>query len=233
MNLLELTEPLFQFICRLNRAARKNAPSEHEAVRAEIRELFRSMSEKSLVEHTLAMQYGKMELSLIYFVDSVIAESRLHFASEWNQNRLAYERQELAGDQHFFELLDETMAERGEDVAERLAVFYTCLGLGFTGWNAGQPEVIKRKMAELAPRIRSFVESDDAARICPDAYQHTNTSNLPLPVGTRLLGIIIVFVGLLLVVIFANISLFRSSSSDLRQALDGVSKNDPAAGAQR
>lgn len=233
MNLLELTEPLFQYICRLNRAARKNAPSEYEGVRAEIRELFESMAEKSRSDHRLATQYQKMELPLIYFVDSVVAESRLSWAPEWNSNRLAFERQELAGDERFFELLEETMAERGEEAAERLAVFYTCLGLGFTGWYAGQPEVIKRKMVELAPRIRSYVESDDTARICPDAYEHTNKTNLPLPVGTRLLGIVIIFVGLLLVVIAANVWLFRASSSDLYQALENVSKNDPAAGAQR
>lgn len=233
MNLLELTEPLFQHICRLNRAARKNAPSEYEAVRAEIRELFETMAEKSRSEHRLATQFQKIELPLIYFVDSVIAESRLHWAQEWNQNRLAFERQELAGDERFFELMDETIAERGDDAAERLAIYYTCLGLGFTGWYSGQPEILKRKMVEVAPRIRSFVESDDAARICPSAYEHTNTANLPLPVGTRLLGIVIVFVGLLLVVVVANIWLFRSSSSDLYQALENVSKNDPAAGAQR
>ncbi len=233
MNLLELTEPLFQYICRLNRAARKNAPSEYETVRSELRELFETMAEKSRSDHRLASQYQKMELPLVYFVDSVISESRLQWAQEWNQNRMAFERQELAGDERFFELLDETIAERGEESAERLAVYYTCLGLGFTGWFAGQPEVIKRKMVELAPRIRSFVESDDTARICPDAYEHINTANLPLPVGTRLVGIAIVFIGLLLVVIVANVWLFRTSSSDLYRALDTVSKNDPAAGAPR
>jgi type VI secretion system protein ImpK len=233
MNLLELTEPLFQFVCRLNRVARKNAPSDYEAVRAEIRGLFESMAGKSRSDHQLATQYQKVELPLIYFVDSVIADSRLHYAMEWNQNRLAYERQELAGDQHFYELLDESLAERGEEAAERLAVFYTCLGLGFVGWNTGQPEVIKRKMVELAPRIRNFVESDDSAKICPDAYKHTNTANLPLPVGTKLLGIVILFVGLVLVVAVANIILFQESSSNLYQALDSVRKNDPAAGAQR
>ena len=123
--------------------------------------------------------------------------------------------------------------KEGEEAAERLAVFYTCLGLGFVGWNTGQPEVIKRKMVELAPRIRNFVESDDSAKICPDAYKHTNTANLPLPVGTKLLGIVILFVGLVLVVAVANIILFQESSSNLYQALDSVRKNDPAAGAQR
>lgn len=254
MNLLDLTEPLFQHVCRLNRAARKAATLDpeaarsvdsaagssnreiiaatldYEAARSEVRELFAEMAEKSRSDHRLAQQYQKIEPALVYFVDSIVAESSLHFATEWNQNRLAFERQLLAGDQRFFDMLDETLAEKGDDAAERLAVFYTCLGLGFLGWFAGQPEMLRRKMAEIAPRIsiKRLVESDDSARICPDAYEHTNLIDLPLPVGPRLIGIAIVFCGLILVVFAANIYLFRASSADLSRALAEVAKHDPA-----
>ena len=37
------------------------------------------------------------------------SESTLPFAAQWNQNRLAYERNELAGDEKFFDLLEETI----------------------------------------------------------------------------------------------------------------------------
>lgn len=235
MNLLELTEPLFQFICRLNRVARKNAPSDYGAVRAEIREVFTEMSEKSRTEHKLAVQYTKIEPVLICFVDSIIAQSRLPYASEWDANRLAYElpEPELSGDERFFELLEGTMNERGEDAAERLTIFYTCLGLGFTGMHTGEPELIKRKMTDLALRIRSFVESDDAVRICPAAYDNVRTDVWTRPVGTRVLGIVLVFAGLTLVVIITNIYLFRQSTRDLFGALADVSANDPAAHKQR
>jgi type VI protein secretion system component VasF len=228
MKLPDLTEPLFQYVCRLNRVARKGASIEYEAVRSEVRDLFSKMAEASKSDHRLAGQYQRVELPLIFFVDSLISESRLHFASEWNDNRLAFERQELAGDERFYELLEETMADRGDDAPERLVVYYTCLGVGFSGWYSGQPDVLRRKMMEMAPRIRTFVESDDAARICPEAYEHTNTANLPLPVGTRLIGIGILFVGLILVVVVANIYLFRTSSAELRRALDTVTAHDPA-----
>ena len=36
----------------------------------------------------------------------MISESSLPFAAQWNQNRLAYERNELAGDEKFFDLLE-------------------------------------------------------------------------------------------------------------------------------
>jgi type VI secretion system protein ImpK len=233
MTLLDLTEPLFQYICRLNRVARKNASIEFGTVRAELADLFADLSEKSRGDHRLAQQYEKVEMPLIFFTDSVIAESRLSFAMEWNQNRLAFERQELAGDERFFDLLDETMAERGDEAGERLTIFYTCLGLGFSGWFVGQPDMLRNKMMDMAPRIRNFIESDTSARICSDAYEHTDTTNLPLPVGTRVIGIAIVFIGLILVVVFANIQLFRSSSADLSRSLDAIADHDPAADAPR
>jgi len=158
----------------------------------------------------------------------VVSESRLHFAMEWNQNRMAFERQELAGDERFFDLLDETLKQHGDEASERLAVFYTCLGLGFTGWYTGQPEVLKRKMVELAPRIRAFVESDESARICESCYEHTDTTNLPLPVGTSIVGIAILFLGFMTVVLVENYILFHEASKDLIRAIDEVKKHDPA-----
>lgn len=228
MNIIDLTEPLFQHVCRLNRMARNAAKVDYQVARNEVRDLFLVMAEKSRVNERLAQQYQKIEPVLIYFVDSIVSESRLPFAAEWNNNRLAYERQELAGDERFFDLLDETLLEKDDAPAERLAVFYTCIGLGFTGWFAGQPDMLRRKMAEIAPRIRRLVESDETVRICPEAYESTNSSNLPLPVSTRLIGIAIIFCGLILVVLFANIWLFKASSADLSRSLAEVSKHDPA-----
>jgi type VI secretion system protein ImpK len=228
MNLPDLTEPLFQFICRLNRQARKNAHVEFESVRTEVGELLTKMEDQADTDPRLAAQYRAVELPLLFFVDSMIAGSRLPFAAEWHQNRLAFDRNELSGDERFFELLDETMADSSEDATERLVIFYTCIGLGFTGRFAGQPEVLHRKALEIAPRIRAFIEHDDFAKICAETYEHLNTANLPMPVGSRLVGIAIVFVGLLLVVAAANFYLFRTSWADLDQALESISAHDPA-----
>jgi cytochrome bd-type quinol oxidase subunit 1 len=42
-------------------------------------------------------------------------------------------QRQLAGDEKFFDLLEETLNDSSEDASERLAVYYTCLGLGFMG----------------------------------------------------------------------------------------------------
>ncbi len=164
VTLLELTEPLFQYVCRLNRIGRRGRSGENTTflakppagpagragaaggpgldevvVRSEIKALLEDLTSKASVDLRLSHQVEKIELPLIFFIDSLISESALPFAAQWNQNRLAYDRQELAGDEKFFDVLDATLKESGEEAAERLAVFYTCIGLGFTGIYFKQP----------------------------------------------------------------------------------------------
>jgi type IV/VI secretion system ImpK/VasF family protein len=225
--LLDLCEPLFQAVCRLNRMARKGSSTDYATARSEIVALFEQMSNRARTDLALQEQYRKVELPLMFFVDSLISESTLRFANDWNRQRLAYERNELAGDEKFFDLLDETLRETGSGADERLAVFYTCLGLGFTGWYAGQPEYLRKKMLELYPRVKTYVDADETALITPDSYQHTNTANLPLPMSASLVPLLIVLVGLFLVVGAVNIYTFRAASSDLQEALDSIEQRSP------
>src|SRR5690349_21509210 len=128
--LLQITEPIFQYMCRLNRLARRNnaqktsaadtsfialskeaaqtaaplvpargASLDYTVARSEIKALFEDMMAKASSDARLMQQARKVELPLIFFVDSMICESTLSFAAEWNQNRLAFDRQELAGDE--------------------------------------------------------------------------------------------------------------------------------------
>src|SRR5690242_11621782 len=125
MNLLELTEPIFQYVCRLNRLARKSgggstgetsfiartpgsapppprmASLDYAVVRSEVKAIFEDFLARSNSDMRLSTQARKVELPLLFFVDSMIADSSLPFAAQWNQNRLAYERNELAGDEKF------------------------------------------------------------------------------------------------------------------------------------
>jgi len=167
-------------------------------------------------------------------VDSVIAESALPFAAQWNQKRLAYERNELAGDEKFFDIIDENLAQQGADAEERLAVFYTCIGLGFTGWYQLQPEYLRKKMRQIAQRIANYVESDEHSLVTPDAYRHTDTTNLPLPVSESLAPLVLIIVGLVVLVAGMNFYLFKRSSTDIHEALTTIVEHDQShKGAQR
>lgn len=229
-SLLNHCDPLFQAICRLNRIGRMNrgAAIEYTAARAEIEEHLEVLARTARGDLALGDQYRKVELPLIFFVDSMIAESALPFASKWNNNRLAFARNERSGDEKFFQLLDETLQDPKPEADERLAIFYICIGLGFTGGSGGSADFLKKKMLEIAPRVKAHVDADESAFITPASYQHTNLSNLPLPMAASLVPLLIVLAGLLLVVVAVNVYTFHSASAELNQALDTIIAHDPA-----
>ena len=222
MTLLELCEPLFLYMCRLNRSARKGGSFEHSQVRSEVRALLKDMQSKAASEPNLLAQFEAIEEVLIFFVDSMIAESNLPFARDWDQDRLAYERRELAGDEKFFDLLEETLKDSSEAATERLAVFYTCMGLGFRGFYAGQPEYLRKRMLECSARLREMMDTDEFSRVCPQAYEHVDARDLIDPPGKKLLGITIALIGLVVVVFIANAWLFKDSANELIKALDKI-----------
>ncbi|MGI9014799.1 MAG: DotU family type IV/VI secretion system protein [Phycisphaerales bacterium] len=229
MTAAELCEPLLLYVCRLNRAARKGGQPNEREVRREITALLAELrSKRTSAPELTSAQFDKLEMALIFFVDSMIAESKLAFASAWHADRIAFEQNELAGDEKFFDVLDEFLGDRSEGATQCVAVLYTCMGLGFTGWYAGQPEEIKSKMLECAARLRGQMDKDDSERICQPAYEHTDTRDLIEPPGAKLLGVTIAFLGLLAVLFIASWVLYDQFTSDLGQALSDIRQPDDA-----
>ena len=74
----------------------------------------------------LAAQYDKIELPLIFFADFMVKEGGYNISKKWKE--LAFDRNELGGDEKFFDLLEETLKDPSPAATDRLAVFYTCLG---------------------------------------------------------------------------------------------------------
>lgn len=189
------------------------------------------MMSQAATDLRLSQQARKIELPLLFFVDSMVSESRLPFAAEWNQNRLAYDRQELAGDEKFFDLLDETLKENGDDAAERLAVFYICIGLGFSGIYFKQPEFLRKTMLSIAPRIRQLIEIDQNARICPETYDGVDTRNLVEPPSSRMAIVGLAFAGFTLAVLISYFVMYRQASNQLNHSIAEVL--DPAHSAEQ
>ncbi len=97
----------------LSRIARKAGGEkiEFNSLRATIQGHLESINKNAQANPLLALQVKKLEMPTIFFVDSMIAESRLSCAAQWHQDRLAYKENELAGDEKFFDFLDETLWE--------------------------------------------------------------------------------------------------------------------------
>ena len=166
---MDLVEPLFQYVCKVNRGARSVTPvtANLAVVRGEIENILQKIAAKANKDVTLSRIHAKMERPLVYYVDSVIVQSNLTIASEWHLQRLATIRWgDKAGDEDFFNLLKKELGAPTESSEQCLAVFYLCLCLGFTGMYVGQPVDIDGHISQIAPRIRSLMESDLNARIC-------------------------------------------------------------------
>lgn len=219
MTLLEVCEPLFQYICRLNRSSRKSVPMDPDRTRGEIEALLSDIRSAAGAEPGVGALYEQVELPLIFFVDYMIKESDLSFAGVWEE--MAKQRGELAGDEKFFDLLEGALEDRSTS-SDVLAVYYTCMGMGFAGWYAGQPEYLRAKMQQLSARIRDHAETDEAARICPEAYEHVDTSDLVQPPGRSLVGIAILLIGTVLVLFATNVWMYRAFSKDLNSALNEI-----------
>jgi type VI secretion system protein ImpK len=230
MTVLELCEPLFKKVCLLNRLGREGAglssTIELEKLRLEIKELFADLEETASSQPGLGAQWQKLEMPLIFFVDSMIAECGLTVSTAWHHNRLAYERKELAGDEKFFDLLDETLNDPSEEATERLKIFYTCLGLGFSGWYAGQPEYLRGKMLDISHRIRPAMDTDQSTRICPEAYIGVDTRDLIQRPGLSIGAIAVIFIGLCLVVLTVETYLFRAASLSLTDSVTAIASQE-------
>lgn len=222
MTLLELCEPLFQYVCRLRRSARMEHTMEMDEVRNDIVNMLGEMKASASNDHHLCTQYERIELPLIFFTDFMIKESNLPFAYDWME--LGRERNELAGDEKFFDLLDADLADPGESATERLAVFYTCLGLGFTGVYTGQPESIQRLISQISGRISGLMDADKKSYICPEAYENVDTRDFIEPPGAKLFGIGITLVALIIIWAVAYCFLFKWTSDDLAESLDTITK---------
>lgn len=225
MNLLEIYEELFQYVCRLNRAAKTGTHPDYARVRAEVKTMLDEITRNASADVRLLNQVKRMELPITFFVDNLVCTSSLKFASQWAENRLAKEKNELAGDERFFDFLEQDMVDTSEEAAERLAVFYVCLGLGFTGMYQSQPDHIRTYIEKIFPRIRQWIDVDPRGKIAEDAYKYTDTRVLTEPPSRKIIFVAIIFVFLGLTVLTVIYGLYVAAARDLTVSI-GQIKNE-------
>ncbi len=238
MKLRDVCEPLFQYICRISRSARQGAQFDTVRIRSDIDRLFERMRAGAAEDAVTVRQFERVELPLVFFVDYMIKEGPFDFASNWQE--IAFEKhEELAGDERFFDILEEICSDNHPESLECLEVMHTCLGLGFEGFYKGQQEQIRRKMQQVWTRLRdqgvtfgergrmalageSAMHAED--RLCPEAYT-VDQRTLPLEIGNSLMLVVVVLAGMLVGLFFFNAYLYRSTSSDLRESLEQINQS--------
>ena len=218
--LVDICDPLFQYVTRLNRLARKCGLVDAGQVRSEIRSLLAEIKMKCDAIQGMGEQYAKVRLPLIYFADFMVRDSALPFANSWKS--LAEEERQLGGDQRFWELLDETLQDTSEQATQRLAVFYTCVGLGFTGLYIGQPDVLRRKMLEISGRIRPMMDADESSRLTPEAYDNVDSRQLQQPVAGSIMGWVIALAAMSVALVVGNFVLYGQAKNTIETSLRAI-----------
>jgi type IV/VI secretion system ImpK/VasF family protein len=215
--LLDVCEPLFLYVCRLNRSTRlaSRAQPHLSQVRSEVQAIVNGM-ERTAGASDLGESFAKIREPLLFFVDDVIITSRLPFAGEWH--RLAEEEGEPAGNEKFFDLLDIALEDPAAD--DRLAVFFVCLGLGFQGKHRGDRAQIDAYMARITARIGDRMDLDEQAKICPEAYHYTDRRPLAEPVTGTLFGIGIVAVILIAMALAVSGAMYFLRTDSLKRNLN-------------
>jgi type IV/VI secretion system ImpK/VasF family protein len=221
MQLVELCEPAFQYVCKLNRIGERGN-LDFQLVRREVKDLLTAIEQRAGMDRLDADKFAKIKLPLIFFIDSMIVESGIRCASEWDSNRMAYDHNELSGDESFYDDLDRTLSGSDPDKTELLSFFYVCLGLGFTGIYFSQPAMIRDYLVRMEPLLRGFLESDLHQRLVPETYNYTNTSNLVATPAPRIIGILLSFVGVALAVFLAVIFLYLGASKNLAESITRI-----------
>lgn len=220
MTLAEICEPMFQYVCRLNRLARKGQRPDFVAIRSDVKAIFGEIRAKAENTPGMAVLWERTELILTYFFDSLILSSKV--GQGWKP--MSHERGKLGFEEEFWDLLEDSLKDPSEGATQLLGVFYICIGLGFQGFYIGQPEHIRRKQLEISSRLRGMIDADYAARICPDAYENIDTRNLTQPPNRSLAGLAILSIGLLAVVIVTYLYFFKDASKELNNSLSGVTE---------
>ena len=221
MNLLQLCEPTFLYICKVNRVYRSGGTMEVPTVQADISDL-RDAIQAALIQEdsTLADQYESVELPLIYFIDSMLVAAGL---VEWNDSRIAVrEFNRRAGDNEFFDFLDDAEAEAGDASDAKLAFYYCCIGLGYTGMYEGDLDQLQEIMRRLEPRVRAHMDRDVISKITPEAYSH----NLEMVVSPdsvpRYLGLLLLTVGTALAILVSIVYLYFDAFSGLSRVITSI-----------
>ncbi len=188
MKALLLYDPLLQYLCQVNRLARSGAPLSYGDVRGKIMGLLGNIDQRANEDPILQEHVRHLKTPVNYFVDDVISQNqRLAFSKRWHTERLGFAKDGLAGDEAFFinHLDKELQQPPSKALAERLLVYYVCLGLGFQGYFFNEPERLRNYMRQIVPAIRPWLVENTVERLIPQTYKFTDTRDFVRPPELR------------------------------------------------
>lgn len=184
MTALQLYDPLLQYLCQVNRLARGGAQLSYGEVHAKVISLLEAIDKRAAEDPHLMEHVRELKTPVNYFIDDIISQNKhLAFRERWQEKRLGFVKDGLAGDDAFFlnHLDVELRKTASKAVAERLLVYYVCIGLGFQGRYFNELPRLQDYMRQITPAIRPWLAEDSEERLMPQTYQYTDSRDFIRP----------------------------------------------------
>lgn len=195
-----------------------------QTVQADVADLRENIQAALVQEDSkLNEQFEAIELSLVYFIDSMLVSAGVE---EWNGRRIAVEEyNRRAGDNEFYDFLIEAENETGSDADAKLSFYYCCIGLGYTGMYEDELDQLHEIMGRLEPRVRAHMDRDVLSRITPEAYSHNLELVISPDTVPRYLGVLLLSGGTVLAIFITILYLYFDAFSGLSEALGRITQS--------
>jgi len=238
-NLLELIQPVFLFICEKHRIVRDNRDLNYSSLKSDCDRLLSDLESRARMSPVIQQQLEKIKDPLLWYIDYWFGSSGAFrdVKDEWNRNRLGNypigdDDGSLAGDEAFFDELENELAEKSEDnlANERLVFYYIAIGLGFTGvYFKDVPEhhaALRKYMEKIYIRVRHYIDANPGAKVTPDCYDYTDKRDFVAPARDRPMILVAALLCLLGTFGVGYFYLYGEQKKDLEQVVENVQQTD-------
>ena len=238
--LLEHLQPMFLYVCEQHRLAKEGDKTTiaYETVKQTVLEKIAAVDHAAKYDPVLRQHLDKLKEPILWYLDCTFGSpnNAFPFRQKWNDQRLADygEDGNLSGDDAFFDELNKELENdpRDESSNERLAFYYTALGLGFTGRffkrNPDHRKELKSYMQRLYPRVAKYVDTDASGKITPESYRFTDKRDFVAPSRERPMIFFAAFLLLFGSLVFGYIYWYMQKTAPLREAIERLQQKNPA-----
>lgn len=225
MSLVKHCQPFLEVVCRYHRLGRHHAGSGRDVTMNSVREKLSAvldrLADEARADPSLWKHWEWVEAPLLYFADGMIGWSELPCAAQWRSHGMAADRRQLlAGDSHFFDLLDEVMSDHGPDATARLEILYLCLALGFAGKHRQEPGRLEQRIQECRSRLGRTTGRIE--KVTPDVLEHTDTRRLTQNPARPISMALVAFLGLFIMLFLLSIGIYQRQIKDLNTVLGEI-----------
>lgn len=232
-SLMEHLKPLFLYVCEQHRIA-KNARNTvtFESAKQKVTEKIDDIDKAARQDPVLRQHLDKLRDPIYWYLDGTFGspDNGFPFRQKWNEQRLADygEDGSLSGDDAFFDELNKELAHdaRDENANERLAFYYTAIGLGFTGRffkkTPDHRRELKEFMNKLYPRVAKYVDNDATGKITPETYRFTDKRDFVAPSRDKPMIFFAAFILMLGTLLFGYIHWYMEKTENLRNRVQSL-----------